>query len=80
MSHISKILSYFSNIFLYLTRQVSEEQILIYNDGLGTAGQLPCSGTERQIFTLSAQGFESAALQLLAQRSNLPAGLMLHEH
>ena len=36
---------------LYLTRHVSYEQILIYNDGLGTVGLLPCSGAERQMLT-----------------------------
>jgi hypothetical protein len=55
---------------LYLTRQVSKEQSLIYNDGLGTVGSLPCAGAERPIFTLSARGFDRATFQLLPQRSD----------
>ena len=51
---------FFFYVFLYLPRQVSYEQILIYNDSLGTVG-------ERQIFTLSARGFDLATFRLLAQ-------------
>jgi hypothetical protein len=40
-------------MYLYLTRQVSYKQILIYNDGLpGNSGLLPYSGAEQiQILT-----------------------------
>jgi hypothetical protein len=51
---VTKVNEFFN---LYLTRQVSQEQILIFNDGLGTVA---CSGAERQICILSAQGFELA--------------------
>ena len=33
----------------------------------GTVGELPCSGEEQQIFTLSARGFDPATFRLLAQ-------------
>jgi hypothetical protein len=65
-------------INLYLTRQVSLEQILIYNNGLGAVGYLPCSRAEQQIFTLSAWGFELALGTVGKWRCMLQRELMLH--
>jgi hypothetical protein len=67
--------------YLHLTSQVSKEQIRIYNDGIGTMGKLPCSGAERQIFNLSARGFDLPTSQLLAHTltTRLPAAPSINQ-
>jgi hypothetical protein len=49
----------------YLTRQVSQEQILIYNDG-----QLGNSSLTAWFRGRTTEGFNPATFQLLAQRFN----------
>jgi hypothetical protein len=55
--------------FFKLCKSVKKKNLIFY-DGLGAVGLLPCSGAERQIFTLSARGFDLATFLLLVQRSN----------